>query len=326
MTKAIKITVMVSVMLTCHAHADSIRLIPKLNTDPQHCMDSVTQGYVSGFDGQAFEIYTVLSDCGQQSRVPAHCKPLIQAPDRVPSEINNAIVGSSSIFLRHIVQAEDVVSISFDRRVIPICKVGPLQKRDEIGPLIKPTTLQPITSGQVEQLTGADAIKLDAKVFTRDWLSALKSNPSIKGGETVILSGDLFSHTEKKPNDSIYLAGRRPTPGLSEEYYFVKGDIGKPTASGTPFKILQIVKVSSGSDQKLSPLSTTNSPHELKPVKIKYRKVKSGVFNWQGETSPYGAVKFRLLSITTKPERTVEIESESSIQGQSTILLLQRAY
>ena len=124
--------------------ADTVYLVPSGEASTTHCLAPVEEGYVSGFDGRYFEVFTVHVTCKEAAHLQPACQQFVQPREVAPPELRPLLVDPATVLVRNTVPLAQVVGIEFQAHYKPQCMVPPMRFRHSPEPIRQPASLFPI--------------------------------------------------------------------------------------------------------------------------------------------------------------------------------------
>jgi hypothetical protein len=294
------------------SHADTIRVLAKVDPSPTHCLSHFTSGYVARFENNTFVVYTALASCGLQNRVPSACIAHAAPMDTAPAEVKSVLSGSTVQLFRHLVPADEVVAITFDDKLLPQCKSPPLEIEKRPGPLRQPTSFTPLTATDLKQFT-SEVMPNKEQILITNWTEGLPAKAALTKGDVVQLAQGTVVPTNSIKEGMFLLAGKEPTQSDTDRYVIVEGKLVSGAAGGQSpmFEVMGFLVANSINERKFAQLGL-NQAALLKPVRVTSRRTTASGFNWQGETTSATTLKMRLLSIQSGADRSIDIESDAA--------------
>lgn len=308
------------------AMADSIRIVPKSEAVAAHCLSESTSGYVANFDGASFEIYTALVSCDDNDRIPPRCNRLLRPKSEAPPEVQAIMAGKEYELVRNVVSADDIVGIRFDQTMLPLCKAGKLEREKKSGPIMQPASLQPVSKEELKLLSVYEAMPQERKVLGGDWMSYIKNKRSLGKGDVFFFDKGTVPEDYVKSQDTYYLAGKKTSTSIAEQYVMLEGKFADVAASGMQFEVQKVIQLNTSSKSvgKIPPISSSGAVG-LKPLKVNNKGSTEGGYNWQGETSTLATLRLRIVTIRSASDRTINIESDSKVTSPMHLKSVHRA-
>lgn len=301
-------------VFSTQAEADTLQLIPVARAPSSHCLGANSSGYVASFDGRQFEVFTVLAECGRSDSLPARCSSLVRQLDSGPHELARALKGKNVQLVRHLVPVDEVLGIRFDDSVYSVCPAAKPNFERKTGPLMQPTSFQPVTESELRSYGMQDLRIAPGSVVSTDWTAWLSEKKSLKSGDFILFESNVQGVDELKDMKSskLVLAGKRVATGAAEDLVVITGNL---VGSSPNYKGIQVDSVLQSQALRLLVASSLQQSTDilatLRPVRVMNTKSSAGGFNWEAEVAPSATLQLRLLRIKSDLDRTIEVESEA---------------